>query len=186
MKKEDLIALGIAEDVADKVLALRGKEITKFQADIDAVKQEAETFKTQLTEANTQIESFKGMKKPEEVDAAVAEWKTKYDQAQEESRNQLAQVKFDHALETALTSAKAKNPKTVTALLNRESLKLKDDGTIEGLDTQLTEIKSKNDYLFEGEKKDPKLVLKSNNQPIQTDAFDAALRKGAGLPEAKE
>ena len=114
MKKEDLIALGIADDVADKIFALHGKDLEKFKTASETAKTEIETFKTQLTEANKQIEGFKGMD-VEGVKKSADEWKTKFEQSQADAIAQLAQIKFDHALESALTGAKAKNAKAVRA-----------------------------------------------------------------------
>ncbi|NLY77321.1 MAG: hypothetical protein GX080_04430 [Tissierellia bacterium] len=51
-------------------------------------------------------------------------------------------MKFDYALEKALTVAKARNIKAVKALLDLENLKLADDKIL-GLDEQLKKSKKK-------------------------------------------
>jgi DNA repair exonuclease SbcCD ATPase subunit len=188
MKKEDLIALGIAEDVADKVLALRGKEVTKLQTDLDTANSTVETFKSQLADANTQIESFKNMK-PEELQKAADEWKAKAEKAEQDAAANLASLKFDHALDGALTTAKAKNPRAVKALLDMDVLKKAYDektGTIVNFDEHLKSIKSENDYLFEGDKPAPKIVTGGNNKQIQLDPFETGLLKGAKLTSNEE
>jgi len=186
MKKEELIALGIAEDVADKVFALHGKDITKIQTNLDTTKTEVETFKTQLTEANKQIENFKGLN-IDQIKASADEYKTKFEKAQTDATKQVADLKFNYALDSALTGAKAKNVKAVTALLSRDALKLNDDGSILGLNEQLEAIKKDNDYLFTDAQPVPKIVSGGNNQSVMTDAFEAAMWKGAGIkpPEQK-
>lgn len=189
MKREDLKKLlgdGATDETIDAIMKLHGTGVEEIKTKLTNAETERDQFKAQAETANQQIESFKGMKKPEEVEAAVTEWKTKYEQAQEEAKNQLAQVKFDHALESALTGAKAKNVKAVQALLSKDNLKLTDDGKILGLDDQLKAIKEQNDYLFESDKPAPRIVAGGNNQPIQTDAMVAAARKAAGLPVADE
>jgi predicted nucleic acid-binding Zn-ribbon protein len=189
MKREDLIKLGIAEDVVDKIMAIHGTDIeshksklTTAETALTAAQTELDGTKKQLTEAGVQIESFKKLD-VEGVKKAADEWKTKAEQAQAEAAKQVAQLKFDHALDGALTGAKAKNAKAVKALLNADLLKLADDGTISGLKEQIEKIKSENDFLFQGETPDPKIVLGGNNQTVTTDAFTAAVRKGAGLPD---
>jgi len=181
MKKEDLIALGIADDVADKIFALHGKDLEKFKTASETAKTEIETFKTQLTEANKQIEDFKKLD-IEGVKKAADDYKTKFEQAQTESASQLANLKFDHALESALATAKARNPKAVTALLSRDALKLNEDGSILGLNEQLEKIKTDNDYLFSDGKEPPRIVTGGNSQPITGNAFTDAARRGAKLP----
>lgn len=181
MKKADLIALGLAEDVVEKVIVLHGKDIEAHKAKVTNAESERDQFKTQLTEANQQIESFKGMD-IETIKKTADDYKTKFEQAQLDAQKQLDAMKFDHALESALTGAKVKNPKTVQPLLSRDALKLKEDGTIEGLEDQLTKIKSENDYLFADAKEPPRIVTGGNNKPITGDPVVIATRKAAGLP----
>ena len=184
MNKKELVELGIAEDVAEKIVILHGKDIEKQKSAIETAKTEADGLKSQLAEANKAIEGFKGMD-IEGVKKSADEWKTKAVQAQVEYDKQINSLKFDHALEGALTGAKAKNAKAVKALLQTDVLKLQPDGTIFGLDGQLETIKKDNDYLFESDTPNPKIVLGGGNQPVLTDAVVEAARKAAGLPPTK-
>jgi len=189
MKREDLKKLlgdSTTDEIVDKIMGWNGADIEAHKTKLTEAETTRDQLKTQLTEANTTIEGFKKLK-PEELQKAADDWKVKAETAQQEAEKQIAALKFDHALESALTGAKAKNVKAVNALLSRDTLKLKDDGTIEGLEGQLTEIKTKNDYLFESDKPTPKIVSGGNNQPVLTDAFETAMWKGAGLkpPEQK-
>lgn len=181
MKKEDLIALGISEDVAEKIFAMHGKGLEPFKTKAADLQTQLENANKQLGEANTAIEGFKQLK-PEELQKVADDWKAKYEQAQQDAQNQLAQVKFEHALETSLAGAKAKNIKAVKALLNTKDLKLTDDGKILGLDDQLEAIKKDSDYLFESDKVVPKIITKTNNQPVTADPIALAARKASGLP----
>ena len=181
MKKQDLIDLGIAEDVAEKVIIAHGKDIESHKAKLITLQSEADTLKTQLAEAGTTIESFKAMK-PEELKAAADDWKAKAEKAQTDAAAQLAAVKFDHALESALTGAKAKNAKAVQALLSTDALKDANGEFItERFNEQLEKIKSENDYLFADVKEPPKIITGGNNQSVVGDAFEIAMRKGANL-----
>lgn len=180
MKREDLIKLGVAEDVVDKIMAMNGQDIEKHKNDLATQKQEFDAMKTQLADANKQIESFKGMNY-EEIKQKAQEWEEKFKKAESENQGKLDALKFDHALDAALTGAKAKNAKAVRALLSSNDLKLAEDGSILGLDKQLEKIKSENDYLFESEVTDPKLTLGGKNNPVLSDAVIEAARRGAGL-----
>jgi hypothetical protein len=139
-----------------------------------------------LDETGKQIEGFKNMK-PEELQKAADEWKSKYEQAQKDSQTQLAEIKFNHALESALTSAKAKNPKAVQALLSKDALKFNEaDGSIIGLKEQLEAIQKDNDYLFASDAPPPPVIVKGgNSQSVLGDAVTDAMRRGARLPTAE-
>lgn len=181
MKREDLKALGLSDEHIDAVMGLHGKDIEAHKGKVTDLQAQFDNANAQLTEANKQIESFKNLK-PEELQKAAADWETKFKEAEKNAADALAQVKFDHALESALAGAKAKNVKAVQALLSTKDMKLTDDGKILGLDDQLKAIKEQNDYLFEGAKQDPKLVLGANNQPIgNMSALEMAARKGGGF-----
>ena len=183
MKREDLEKLELSKDVIDQVMAMNGKDIEAAKAKITTIEQERDTLKNQLTEANQQIESFKAMD-IEAIKKSADEYKTKFEQAEADAKAKMNQLKFDHALDGALTEAKAKNAKAVKALLNVEGLKLTDEGAIVGLKEQLEKIKSENDYLFESETKPPKFTLGGNfGPPPVGDGFLAAVLKGAGLTE---
>jgi predicted nucleic acid-binding Zn-ribbon protein len=184
MKREDLKKLlpeGTADDVIDKIMAMHGQDIEGHKTKLSTAETEAAALKKQLTDANTTIEGFKKLD-VDAIKAAADEWKAKAEAAQTEAAAQVSALKFEHALESALTGAKARNAKAVKALLDAGALKLNEaDGSIIGLKEQLEKIKSENEYLFEGESGDPKIVAKTNNQTILTDPVINAARRAAGL-----
>jgi len=183
---EALEKAGLNADVLDKVIVAHGKDIESHKTKLSTADAETKTLKSQLTEANTTIEGFKKLN-VDEIQKTANDYKTKFEQAQADTAAQLNALKFDHALESALAGAKAKNPKAVQALLSKDLLKLNDaDGSIVGLNEQLETIKKDNDYLFLDTKEPPKIVAGGNNQPVITDAFEAALMRGARIPEAKK
>lgn len=182
MKREDLEKIeGLSKDAIDKIMALHGQDIEVHKSKLATAQTEIDGLKKQLTEAGTTIEGFKKLD-IEGVKKSADEWKTKAEQAQADAQKQIAQLRFDNALDGALTGAKAKNAKAVKALLNAETLKLNEaDGSIIGLKEQLEKIQSENDYLFEGNTKTPEIVSKTNNQNVLTDPVIASARKAAGL-----
>ena len=164
MKREFLKELGIADDVLDKIMAENGKDIeglkTQVEKDknaISALTTERDGLKTQLAEANKQIDGFRDLD-IEGVKKQADEWKAKAEQAQKDAEKQLAELKFDHALDAKLSGAKAKDAQLVKTLLKRDDLKLTEDGNILGLDDQLSKIKEEREYLFEPEDGDPILI----------------------------
>jgi predicted phage tail protein len=181
MKREDLIKLGIAEDLVDKIMALHGSDIEGHKTKLTTSQAEIEGLKKQLTDAGAAIEGFKKLD-PEALQKAADEWKAKAEAAQADAEKQLAQLKFDHALDGALAGAKAKNAKAVKALLDPSLLKLNDaDGSIVGLDEQLKKVKEGNDFLFESDQPTPKIVVGGNPTSTISDPMIQAARKAAGL-----
>lgn len=181
MKREDLKALGLEDGAVDSIMALHGKDIESHKAKVTTAQAEIDGLKSQLVEASTTIEGFKKLD-VDGIKAAADDWKAKAEQAQTDAAKQLAAVKFDHALETALNGAKVKNAKAVSALLSTNDLKDANGEFIaERFTEQLTKIKSENDYLFADATPAPKIVTGGNSQSVVGDAFNDAMRKGAGL-----
>lgn len=158
MKREDLKALGLEDSAVDSIMALHGKDIEGHKSKLTTAQAEIDGLKSQLTEASTTIEGFKKLD-IDGIKAAADDWEAKAKQAQTDAAKQLAAVKFDHALESALTGAKAKNAKAVQALLSTDALKDANGEFIaERFNEQLEKIKSENDYLFADVKEPPKII----------------------------
>ena len=167
MKKDDLIGLGIAEDVADKIFAMYGKDIAKHQTAAETAKTEADALKVQLTEANTQIESFKGLD-IEGVKKSADEWKTKAEQAQAEAAVSILKVKQEHALERELRDTfKVVDAVAVKAHLKADALKFNEaDETFIGLKEQIEPLKEKHGSYFSDFVEPPRVVAGGNNQTL--------------------
>lgn len=116
----------------------------------DAKETEFKNVSTQLSDANKQIEAFKGMD-VEGIKRAADEWKTKYETSKSEADKELNKLRMDNAVERALMAAKTKNPKLAKAALDMSLIKL-DGETILGLNEQLEKLKESDGYLFEESK----------------------------------
>ena len=169
MKTEFLKSLNLSQGVIDKIMAENGKDIAVEQKKAEKVIQErdsyklkAESLETQVNDANTEIQKFKDMD-IDGIKKAADDWKETAEKAKADADKQISQMKFDYALSAALTGAKAKNTKAVKALLDMDGLKFNDnDGKIVGLDEQLAQIKTDNDYLFESDEPAPEFVKGTN------------------------
>lgn len=132
----------------------------------DAKETELKNISTQLTAANKQIESFKGMD-VEGIKKAADEWKTKFETATADSEKQIAALRRDNAVDRALMAAKAKNPKLAKAALNMDLIKL-DGENLLGLNEQLENLKKTDGYLFDDTgKEDP-----NNNSSFRVNSGD--------------
>ncbi|MGN1089426.1 MAG: phage scaffolding protein, partial [Huintestinicola sp.] len=149
MTKEFLKSLGIEGDAADSIITQAGNEIAEAEKAQSAKYGDYDDIKSQLSEANKQIEEF-GKLDFEGVKKSAEEYKAKYDEAVKESAAKLEKLQFDHILDSRLAEMKPRNAKAVKALLDMEGLKL-NGNEIVGLKDQLDKIKSENDYLFGAE-----------------------------------
>lgn len=157
MNKEALIALGLTEEQADKVVAGFGQMVPKARLD-DKI-QEVNDLKTQIKDRDTQLADLSTKAAGnEELQTQIQTLQTQNQTTVAEYEEKLKRKDFDFTLSEALRNAKAKNPKAVKALLNVENIKL-DGQTLLGLDDQLNALKESDAYLFESEK------LKGNTPP---------------------
>ena len=185
MKREDLEKLGLSKEQIDAVMSENGKDIETQKAKTTAAETERDGLKTQLSEASKTVESFKGLD-IEGIKKAADDYRAQAEKAQADAAAQIAQLRFGHALDQALTGAKVKDATSVKAHLNTELLKLADDGSISGLKEQLEKIKAEKDYLFESDAEAPKIVASAKSKSVLSDAVLDAARKAAGLKPAGE
>ena len=148
MKKEDLIAMGLTEEQAKKVMdSLDGNFVTKTR--FNEVNEENKTLKQSVADRDKQLEDLK------KSSGDNAELKKQIETLQQQNAEQqkaheaeLKQLKLDNAIDTALTAAGAKNVKAVKPFIDTTKIKLGEDGKLTGLDEQLKEVQKTEGYLF--------------------------------------
>lgn len=152
----------------DKIVAAMGTELAKEVSaklngfDIDAASeklipkevfdQERDKVKAltaSVSERDTQLSELTAKAKGnEELSAEIKRLQGDNKAKAEEYEQRIAKQSFDYALDKELSGAKARNTKSVSALLDMAKLQLK-DGKIDGLTEQLEGIKKDNAFLFE-------------------------------------
>lgn len=148
MKKEDLIAMGLTEDQAKKVMdSLDGNFVTK--ARFNEVNEENKTLKQSVADRDKQLEDLK------KSSGDNAELKKQIETLQQQNADQkkahdaeMAQLKLDNAIDAALTAAGAKNIKAVRAMIDTSKMKLGEDGTVEGLPDAIKAVQKSDSYMF--------------------------------------
>lgn len=175
-------AAGLPDDLIDRIMSLHGKDIESHKAKLATMENERDNFKTQLSDANIQIEGFKGMKSPEEVERSIGEWKIKYDEAEKKHASQVATLQFDFALSDALKGAGVKYPNEVKAKLILDDLKDKNDKFDQtAFEKQIAGIREKSADLFVESEETVTLVSGGNSTNVLGDNFLEAAFRGAGL-----
>lgn len=154
MNKEDLIAMGLTGEQAEKVMgSLDGNFVTKTR--FNEINEENKSLKQSVADRDKQLE---GLKKSS---GDNAELKKQIETLQQQNAEQqkaheaeLAQLKLENAIDTALTAAGAKNVKAAKALLDTSKVKLGEDGKLSGWEEQLKAVQESDSYLF-AEKQQP-------------------------------
>jgi Phage minor structural protein GP20. len=117
----------------------------------DEVNKANKDYKQQLKDRDTQLEELKTKATGnEELTKKITELTELNKKTADDYQAKLSQQAFDFALKDALTGAKAKNPKAVEALLNKENIKLDGDKLI-GLEDQLKTLLESDSYLFDAD-----------------------------------
>lgn len=149
MTTEFLKNLGITEQsTIDAIFAENGRDVNKAKGDLTKLTEQVTGLQTQLAERDTQLETLKNANKDNES------LQKKLTQLQEENTasatkfaEQLSAMEKSHAIENAVRDAKPRNLKAVQALLDMDKISYK-DGKLEGLESQLKELKENEDSKF--------------------------------------
>lgn len=152
MKKEELMALGLDEEMATKVAAASAEELKGFipKARFDEVNGEKKQLETVKATLEGQLETLKNstgdveaMKK--QINQLQADNKAK----DEAHASEIKQLKVDSAVEAAINAAGGRNAKAIKALLNDlDKAELLEDGKVKGLDEQITALSKADDSSF--------------------------------------
>jgi hypothetical protein len=146
----------VMEKAGDKKIAIvsDGNWIPKEK--FNELNENTKGLKKQLKDRDAQLaELGEKAKGHEELTAKINELTEANKKTEADYQKKLDQQAFDFALKSALTNAKAKNPKAVEALLNKESIKLDGDKLL-GLEDQLKALQKSDAYLFEAEQQPSK------------------------------
>lgn len=180
MTLEQLIALGLSEEIAKKVLEAyqatlkdRFVPIERFN-EINEVKNQLDAS---LKERDKQLQELKDKAKGnDELTEQIRQLQQQNDEAKGEYEKKIAELKKSTAIEMYLVSQKAKNIKAAKALLDLEKISLDGDNII-GIEDQVKGLKEKESYLF-GEDK-----LSGRDPHKDTEPVDPLMKKN---PFSKE
>ena len=153
MTKKDFTDLGISEELAAKAAEASKKELESYvqKSKYDLAVTEKETLEIQIKEHGKQLEELKkAAKGSEELEKKVKELQDNVAASKAKYEKQINDIQLNHAIDTALKEAKAKNAKAVRSLLDMNDIVL-DDGKVKGLDKQIKKLQEAEDskFLFE-------------------------------------
>lgn len=160
MKKEEFVALGIAEDIAEKAANASAEELKGYvpMSRFNEVNEAKKTAENTIKERDKQLDNLK--KSTEDVDGL----KKQIESLQEanktmasENEKALKALKREGIDTALLTEAGAKNAKAVMALLDAVDDKYDDDAYKAERMKQIEAIRKDNDYLFNPKNQPPQV-----------------------------
>jgi hypothetical protein len=141
----------VMEKVGDNKIAIVSDGNWFPKEKFDTVNTENKELKGQLKDRDKQLKDLETKAQGnEDLQKQIRDLQDANKKVADDYEAKLNQQSFDFALKDALTGAKAKNPKAVEALLNKEIIKLDGDKLL-GLEEQLKNLKESDAYLFEAE-----------------------------------
>lgn len=156
MKRDFLKGLGLDDSVIDQIMDENGKDIqreknavNKVNQDLEKYKAENEGLKTQLNEANTQIQSFKEMD-IDGIKASAEEWKTKYETDTKALNEKIAAKDYDYAIKDFMSQFKFIDDDVKETVINKfkaKEFKL-EEGKFLGGEDFMKEYKENHKSLF--------------------------------------
>ena len=171
MTKEELKALGLNDEQADKIVEDYGKNFVA-KSQFNAKNDELKALKAERQTAQAELDKLKAdnannaelVKQLDELKAAQAK-------REEEYAAQVEQMKLDAAVDRALIAAKAKNTKAARVLLDMSAVKL-DGEKISGLEEQIKALKTSDGYLFEQDAQISGIIPGSGADPTQKNSIE--------------
>ncbi len=151
MKKEDFKKIGVSEELAATCEKASLEELKDYipRTRMNEVNEENKTLKQSLTDRDKQLEELKKSSgDSEELKKQIEALQQQNAEQKKAHETEMAALKLDNAVETALTAAGAKNSKAVRSLFDVTKLKLAEDGSVEGLKEQIAAVQKSDPYMF--------------------------------------
>lgn len=152
MKREFLKDMKLTDEQIDAIMAENGKDVNGLKEQVNSLTTEKDGLQSQLTERDTQLKDLKGkVKDSDELTAEIDKLQKANKEAKEKYEADLTAQQKSFLVDKALTNAGARNAQAVSALLDLDSVEVK-DGQLVGLDDQLKALRESDGYMF---KEDP-------------------------------
>lgn len=154
MKKEDFVALGIDEKLAEKAAEESKKELSDYvpKNRFDEVNTSKKQLETSINDYKTQLEALKtAAGDNESMKEQIANLQAENQKKDEEHQKELKDLQMTNAIKLAITNS-AQDCDLVTGLIDKSKLILGEDGKVTGLDEQIKSLKESKAFLFKEEK----------------------------------
>lgn len=149
MTKEQLLAMGLTEEQAEKVLAASSEEMKNFipKARFDEVNETKKELEQQIKDRDKQLKDLhEKAKGNEELEKTIQELQDINKTTKETYEARIKDMIINAAIQAKLTDAKY--PDLLVTKFDRSKLSVGADGNVSGIDEQLTTIKETYKDLF--------------------------------------
>jgi Phage minor structural protein GP20. len=188
MKREEVKAIcpDITDEQLGKIMDLGSRDIGKLKQDLVTATTERDTLRTQLGEANTQIQSYKDMD-IDGIKKAAQDWETKYNTDTQALKDKLTATEYGYGVERAVSGMKfssAAAKKQFVADLTAKKLPLQ-EGKLLGMEDYVKQYKESDPDAFAPEDDKTPIAVRGSGGSAGGNP-DAALRAAMGLPTDKK
>ena len=152
LTKEQLLEIGLTEEQTEKVLAVHKEELKNFipKSRFDEVNETKKELELQIKERDKQLKELgEKARGNEELEKQIKELQDANKKAVADYEAKIKNIALDNAIKLALKEHKAKYEDLLIGKFDREKLKIKEDGTVEGLEEQIKALKEGYKDLFE-------------------------------------
>lgn len=149
MKKEDIVAIGVAEAIAEKIAAASAEELKGFipKARFDEVNEAKKNAEALVKERDSQLTELKKTAgASEELLKKIGELEASNKEAAKAYEERIKDMTLDAAIKEKLTGTQYAD--LLLPKVDRSKLSIAADGTVTGLDDQITGIKTQYKDLF--------------------------------------
>ncbi|MGE4274100.1 MAG: phage scaffolding protein [Desulfitobacterium sp.] len=149
MTKEQLIALGLSEELAKKAADASSEELKGFipKARFDEVNESKKQLETDIKERDKQLKELGDKAKGnEELEKTIKDLQETNKTTKDQYEGKIKDMTINAAIQAKLTDTKY--PDLLVTKFDKSKLSLASDGTVVGVDEQLTTIKEQYKDLF--------------------------------------
>lgn len=155
MKRKFLEDLGLDKETIEKIIDQNSQDIGGYKKKVEELQETNIQLQKDVETRDTQLEELGKAGSVDDLKQQLQAAQEANEAAKTEYEETIKSIKYDAAIEKALTGAK--HADLLSAKFDRTKLTLNDDGQVEGLETQLKSLKETYKDLFEPSKrgKDP-------------------------------
>lgn len=155
MKKEEFVALGISDELAEKAATASAEELKGYipKTRFDEVNEEKKNLQTAKKKAEDDLEELKKTAGDNEaLTKQITDLQEAAKQKDTEYAQQLKALKLTNAVRLGITDAQ--DADLVAGLVDQTKLILGDDGKVTGLEEQLKTLRESKPFLFKAKEQD--------------------------------
>ncbi len=150
MKRKFLEDLGLDKENIDKIIDQNSMDIGDYKKQVEELTEASKQLKADIHTRNTQLEELKKAGSVDDLKKQLSEAQEANKKAQKEYEDKLADMKYNAAIEKALSGAL--HPDLMAGKIDKSKLKINEDDTITGLDEQVKTLKETYKDMFKPNK----------------------------------